>query len=165
MISREKCVYCGKVIEKRSKEHIIQNAIGGLYESVDICCDKCNNYISKHIDAPFTKIFNPIISKVENFAKTNNTNSHPVCTGKARYNNEIYDVIIKNGKVVSCPKLSKELKCEASKLGFEIVGYDFPMDNNSFKAGICKIAFNYALEKGIAFELMSRWVNIEEKDE
>ena len=43
MSKREKCVYCGKVIVTRSKEHIIQNAIGGLYESEDICCDKCNN--------------------------------------------------------------------------------------------------------------------------
>lgn len=38
MSKREKCVYCGKVIVTRSKEHIIQNAIGGLYESEDICC-------------------------------------------------------------------------------------------------------------------------------
>lgn len=30
MSKREKCVYCGKVIVTRSKEHIIQNAIGGL---------------------------------------------------------------------------------------------------------------------------------------
>ena len=36
MSKREKCVYCGKVIVTRSKEHIIQNAIGGLYESEDI---------------------------------------------------------------------------------------------------------------------------------
>ena len=89
MSKREKCVYCGKVIVTRSKEHIIQNAIGGLYESEDICCDKCNNYISKYIDAPFTKIFNPIISHIEHFAKTNNTKSHPLCTGKAQYDNEI----------------------------------------------------------------------------
>ena len=48
MSKREKCVYCGKVIVTRSKEHIIQIAIGGLYESEDICCDKCNNYISNY---------------------------------------------------------------------------------------------------------------------
>ena len=33
MANRENCVYCGKPITKRSREHIIQNAIGGLYES------------------------------------------------------------------------------------------------------------------------------------
>ena len=36
MYKRDKCVYCGNIITKRSKEHIIQNAIGGLYESEDI---------------------------------------------------------------------------------------------------------------------------------
>ena len=33
---RVNCVYCGKVIEKESREHIIQNALGGLYEPADI---------------------------------------------------------------------------------------------------------------------------------
>ena len=42
---RTNCVYCGKKIEKESREHIIQNALGGLYESADICCNKCNNSI------------------------------------------------------------------------------------------------------------------------
>ena len=164
MMTREKCVYCKKVIETRSKEHIIQNALGGLYESEDICCDKCNNYVSKHIDAPFTKTFNPIISQIKNFTKTNNTNSHPLCIGKAIYNGEIYDVKIKNGKVVSCPKLSKKMKCDASKLSFEILEYDFQIENSSFKSGISKIAFNFALEKGINFEVLSKGVEVKEND-
>lgn len=51
------CVYCGKPSEKGSREHIIQNALGGLYESENICCDNCNkNVISQKIDVPFTKI-------------------------------------------------------------------------------------------------------------
>jgi hypothetical protein len=84
MAMRECCVYCGKMIEKESREHIIQNALGGLYESADICCNKCNNtIISKEIDAPFIKIFNPIISRIEYFAKTNNKKSKPSCRGKA----------------------------------------------------------------------------------
>lgn len=81
--------------------------------------------------------------------KTNNKKSHPICTGKALYQDSLYDVTIKNGKIVACPLLSKELKCDISKLPLEIVGYDFPIDNTSFFNGICKIAFNYALEKGI----------------
>ena len=165
MSKREKCVYCGKVIVTRSKEHIIQNAIGGLYESEDICCDKCNNYISKYIDAPFTKIFNPIISHIEHFAKTNNTKSHPLCTGKAQYDNEIYNVQIKNGKVVGCPELSKKMKCDASKLDFKIISYDFNIENNSFKNGIAKIAFNFAIEKGVDFEILRKGVEINKKNE
>lgn len=162
---RETCVYCGKTIVKRSKEHIIQNALGGLYESKDICCDKCNNYISKYIDAPFTKIFNPIVSRIQNFAKTNNTNSYPLCTGKAKYDNKIYDVQIKNGKVVGCPELSKKMKCDASKLNFEIISYDFHIENNSFKNGITKIAFNFAIEKGIDFEILKKGIEINRKND
>lgn len=32
------CLYCGKKILKTSKEHVIQNALGGHLESEDICC-------------------------------------------------------------------------------------------------------------------------------
>lgn len=154
MANREKCVYCGKAITKRSREHIIQNAIGGLYESEDICCPDCNNYVSKYIDVPFTKTFNAIISRIENFTKTNNKKSKPVYTGKAAYNGKIYDVSMKAGKVISCPELSKELKCDISKLNFEILAYDFPIENASFVTGLSKIAFNFALDKGISLDVL-----------
>lgn len=161
MAVRENCVYCGKPIEKGSREHIIQNALGGLYESENICCDNCNKtVISQKIDVPFTKIFNPIITRIENFAKTNNTKSKPSCTGKAKYGSEIYEVIIKNGKVVSCPELSKKMKCDVSKLDFEILAYDFQLDNASFQSGIGKIAFNFALDKGIPLDVLSKGVEI-----
>ena len=112
------------MIEKESREHIIQNALGGLYESADICCNKCNNsIISKEIDAPFIRIFNPIISRIENMAKTNNKNSKPSCRGKA--------------------------KCDASKLEFEIIEHDFQYDKSSFEKGISKIAYNFAVDKGV----------------
>ncbi|WP_313758862.1 HNH endonuclease [Tissierella sp.] len=163
-MSEMDCVYCGKVITKRSKEHIVQNALGGLYESEEICCEKCNNFLSKNVDAPFTKIFNPIISRIDNFTKTNNKKSHPSCSGKAIYDNEIYDVVIKDGKVVSCIELGRKLKCDISKLKFEIVAYDFQIDNSSFKSGIGKIAFNFAMEKGIDYEILSKGISIKEKD-
>lgn len=161
MANRENCVYCGKPIEKRSREHIIQNAIGGLYESEDICCPECNNYISKYIDAPFTKTFNAIISRIENFTKTNNKKSKPLYTGKAMYNHEIYNVSLKDGKVVACPKLSKKLKCDISKLEFKILGYDFTIENTSFKNGLAKIAFNFALEKGVPIGVLKKRVEMQ----
>lgn len=165
MAHRKDCVYCGKRIEKRSREHIIQNAIGGLYESEDICCPECNNYISKYIDVPFTKTFNPIISRIENFTKTNNTKSKPVCTGKALHDGVLYDVSIKAGKVVACPKLSQKLKCDISKLHFEIVAYDFPIENRTFINGLGKIAFNFALEKGISLDVLKKGLDIKVADE
>ncbi|WP_270283941.1 HNH endonuclease [[Clostridium] scindens] len=165
MAYRENCVYCGKTITERSREHIIQNAIGGLFESEDICCPDCNNYVSKYIDAPFTKIFNAIISRIENFTKTNNKKSKPSYTGKAIYNGKLYDVLMKAGKVVSCPELSKELKCDVSKLEWEIVAYDFPIENKPFKNGLSKIAFNFALERGIPADVLKKGVNIKIVDD
>ena len=103
-----KCVYCGNEIIKESKEHIIQNALGRLYESTDICCEGCNNVISRKIDKGFTTTFNGILSKIPDMVKTNNKNSKTMYTGKALFDGKIYDVMIKNSKVVSCPKLSKE---------------------------------------------------------
>ena len=164
MIQRQSCVYCGRHITTRSREHIIQNALGGLYESEDICCPECNNYISRYIDVPFTKTFNPIISRIENFTKTNNKKSHPVCSGKASYQGALYDVLIKDGKIVSCPTLSKKLKCDISKLPMEIFAYDFPIENNTFISGICKIAFNFALDKGIDSNILSHGVTVSSKE-
>lgn len=160
-MSRQNCVYCGKEITTRSSEHVIQNALGGLYESEDICCPECNNYISRCIDAPFTKIFNPIIGKIDNFSKTNNPKSMPSCTGKVLYNNKIYNAFIKNGKVVGCPDLSRELKTDISKLPLQIVAYDFKLDNEIFHTGMAKIAFNYALDKGIDLDTLKHGLNIE----
>ena len=160
-MSRQNCVYCGKEITTRSSEHVIQNALGGLYESEDICCPECNNYISRCIDAPFTTIFNPIISKIDNFSKTNNPKSIPSCTGKVVYNNKMYDAFIKGGKVVGCPDLSRELKANISKLPLQIVAYDFKLDNEIFHTGMAKIAFNYALDKGVDLDILKHGLNIE----
>lgn len=146
------CAYCGEPITVESREHIIQNAIGGLEESTDICCPKCNNYISKYIDKPFVSSFNPIIARINNFAKTNNKKSSPSYSGKAIYKGNEYSVLFKNGQVVSCPELSKQLHCDISKLNFEIVSYDFIINNESFVKGISKIAFNFALSKGIPLD-------------
>ena len=154
MTQRTHCIYCNKEITKRSSEHVIQNALGGLLESEDICCPECNNFISKHIDAPFTKIFNPIISQIDNFSKTNNTKSLPPCTGKAKYNGKIYNVNIKGDKVVSCPELSREIRGDISHLPLEIVEYNFDLQNSAFKTGIAKIAFNYAMSQNIDFKYL-----------
>ena len=153
-MTRQNCVYCGKEITQRSREHVIQNALGGLYESTDICCPQCNNYISKYIDAPFTKIFNPIISKIDNFSKTNNTKSLPPCTGKVLYQGNLYNANIKGGRVVGCPELSRLLRCDATKLPLQIMSYDFNLNNSEFQNGMAKIAFNYAIDRGIDFNVL-----------
>lgn len=164
MNQQKNCVYCGKLISETSKEHIIQNAIGGLYESEDICCKDCNTYVSLYIDTPFTKLFNPIISNIKNLTKTHNKKSRPTCTGKAIYKEKIYKVFIKNGKVVSCPELSRKLKCDISNLDLKIVEYDFSIENTPFKNGISKIAFNFAIDKGISINILKKGLNVKEVD-
>ena len=154
MAQRCNCIYCNREITTRSKEHVIQNALGGLYESEDICCPECNNFISQHIDAPFTKIFNPIISRIDDFSKTNNTKSTPLCTGTVVYNGKSYNANIKAGKVVSCPELSRELRCDISKLPLQIVSYNFDLKNSAFQTGIAKIAFNYAIAQSVDFKYL-----------
>lgn len=165
MPNLKNCVYCGKPILDTSNEHIIQNALGGLYESGGICCSDCNNIVSKHIDAPFTKIFNPIIGRIDRFAKTNNEKSSPAYTGKAMYEGAVYDVIIKGGKITSCPVLSKKLRCDATKLDLKIVSYDFKIENKPFKAGFAKIAFNYAIDSGVDLSVLSHGFNVDKENE
>lgn len=157
----ENCVYCGKKITNRSREHVIQNALGGLYESTDICCPECNNYVSKYIDAPFTRIFNPVIARIENFSKTNNTKSQPSYSGIAEYNGKQYPVTIKAGRVVACPQLARELKCDISKLDLKIISYDFDVSNIQFQNGINKIAFNYALDCGIDLNVLKHGLDVQ----
>ena len=161
MMTRQYCVYCNKEITTRSREHVIQNALGGLYESVDICCPECNNYISKCIDAPFTKIFNPVIGQIDNFSKTNKTKSCPPCTGMVEYNGKTYQANIKANKVVSCPELSRELHCDAAKLPLKIIGYDFNLDNTAFHTGMAKIAFNYALDRGVNLDILAPGLHVQ----
>ena len=161
MPNRSNCVYCGKPLEERSREHIIQNALGGLYESEDICCPQCNSLISKNIDAPFTKTFNGFISRMPNFPKTNKKKSSPICKGKALCNGQLYDVIIKNGRVIACQELCKQEKRPIEAFSFKIVSYDFPIENKSFQNGISKIAFNFALDKGIPEKTLLNGVKIQ----
>ena len=159
-MARKNCVYCNKEITTPSREHVIQNALGGLYESEDICCPECNNYVSRHIDAPFTKIFNPIVGAIGTMTKTHNKNSLPPYSGKIKYDGQIYDATIKAGKVTSCPALSRKLRCDISKLPLEIASYDFDLDNTTFETGLAKIAFNYALAMNVDLKLLQHGLSV-----
>ena len=159
-MTRTNCVYCGKEISTRSSEHVIQNALGGLLESEDICCPECNNYISAAIDKPFTTIFNPIIGNIKDLAKSNKKNSTPMYTGTVHYQGEFYKANMKAGKVVSCDELNRKLKTNASKLPLDVVSFDFNLNNDAFKNGMAKIAFNYALSQNVNFDLIKDGLQI-----
>ena len=87
-MTRETCVYCGKTLNTRSKEHIIPDSIGGQYKSVDICCNECNGVLSKKNDAKFAKIFNPIISRIDSFPRTYRKKTELSCKGVVEYEGE-----------------------------------------------------------------------------
>ena len=165
MAIRTNCVYCNKIISKRSREHVIQNALGGLYESEDICCPECNNYVSKYIDCKFTTIFNPILANIENLRKTHNKNSTPSYTGTVVHNDVEYKAVFKGQKVVACPELSKKFRCDISKIPTTVKSYNFDLTNEVFKTGITKIAFNYALSQGIDADVLAQGLNIEKSND
>lgn len=165
MINKPFCAYCGVDLSNViSKEHIIQNALGGLYESKTICCSDCNNRISKIIDKPFVDIFAPIISNIHNLRKTHNVNSKPRYSGVGIYDNKEYVIYLKGNKVVSCAELCKKLKCDVSKIKFTNIYYNFNIDDKAFKQGIKKIAFNFAVEKQIPISLLKEKVKIKTID-
>ena len=97
---------------------------------------------------------------INNLTKTNNTKSYPLCTGKAIYENKIYDVKIKKGKIVGCPELSKKLKCNIKDIPLHLISYDFIIDNKSFNNGIKKIAFNFAIAKGIDINKINKGLDM-----
>lgn len=164
------CVYCGSLLIKKSKEHIIHNAIGGLYESEDICCDNCNKFISKNIDAPFTKIFNPIIAQIPNICKSHNKGSSPTYFGYAlnKESRKVIGVKLKKNKIYGSDTLSKEKHRELKQSDFDnliLLATDFRLENKFFKTGISKIAFNFAIDKRIPFELLKDKLSIILKDD
>lgn len=144
-----KCVYCNQEIRIPSKEHIIQNAIGGVLESEKICCGACNNFLSKQIDKPFTDLFKSIVMHMPDFQKTNNNKSSIWIKAQGiTSDNKKFDVIVKDRKITSCPELQKTEKGSYNPDKF--IGYNFELfsitDNYVFLSGIRKIAFNYAVD-------------------
>lgn len=143
------CVICGKILEgkNKSKEHIIHNALGGVLEDDAIYCKECNEMYGSNQDRAFIQIFAPVVDNI-NMHKTRKTNGTSY-TGKMRdKDGNLYYATYKNGKVVKLENSdSKYVKYEEDK--FETISYNFKLDNEVYKQGISKIAFNYAIYCGL----------------
>lgn len=165
-MSETNCIYCGKKITVPSEEHIIHNALGGRLKSTNICCGKCNNEQVSHIlDKPFVDVFSPITSNIPLFSKQKNSGSVVPYQAIAEFNGKKYDVTIK-GNTVSCPELSRQLKCDVSKLpGWKILYHKFNVDNDAFRNGISKIALNYALACDISPDFVRHGIHIEKTND
>jgi len=51
------CIYCEKEINKKSKEHIIQSALGSNLKSVNLLCEDCNNYFARNESGKIDDVF------------------------------------------------------------------------------------------------------------
>lgn len=154
---RKCCVYCGCELDGcESKEHIIQNALGGHLISENICCNECNALVSKYIDGPFTRYFSPIINSLERFAKDNNTKANPAYDVVVEYEGKHYDGKAKDGELIYCKDLSNKLHKRVSDIcpAPKIIYIKMQMEDEEFKNGLRKIAFNFALSKGVPLVLI-----------
>lgn len=145
----KKCVICEVLLDSqnKSKEHIIHNAIGGSLEDDEIYCQTCNSQYGSNQDKAFTQIFAPIVDRI-NMHKTRKTRGTPYTGIMCDQDGNLYTATYKSGKVIKLQnKNSKYVKYEKDK--FNTLLYHFELDNDSFKRGLSKIAFNYAIHCGL----------------
>ena len=151
----ENCKLCGKEIKETSSEHIIHNAIGGILEDPSIYCKTCNAKYGTDQDRAFTEIFAPIVERLS-IRKTRKSRG-------ARYKGVMYDkegniysVEYQAGKIRSIKDQKGTFLGQTPSSDMFFGGYEFNLDNRAFKAGLAKIAFNYAVHEGIPTTEMHR---------
>ena len=150
------CVICGVLLDNnnKSEEHIIHNAIGGSLKSAQIYCKECNQKYGSAQDIEFTRIFAPIVDRIDihKDRKTNGT-SYTGTMYDEDYN--LYTATYKMGKVVEL--FDDELKYVKYEEGkYTTLYYDFKLDNDMLKLGLAKIAFNYAIHCGLDVNNLER---------
>ena len=141
----ENCKLCGKEIKETSSEHIIHNAIGGILEDPSIYCKTCNAKYGTDQDRAFTEIFAPIVERLS-IRKTRK--SRGARYKGVMYDNEgnIYSVEYQAGKIRSIKDQKGTFLGQTPSSDMFFGGYEFNLDNRAFKAGLAKIAFNYAVQ-------------------
>lgn len=151
----KKCVICDCILDEttKSSEHIIHNAIGGTLEDDGIYCKTCNSRLGSKTDKKFTSIFAHIVDSI-NIHKTRKNSEGTSYTGiVVDCKGNKYDAVFRNGKVVKMTDAdSKYVKYEKEK--YTPLYYNFNLDNNAFKKGMAKIAFNYAIHVGLSPQIL-----------
>lgn len=148
------CAICNEEIteKNRSIEHIIPNAIGGILKTYKLFCKNCNSKFGSNLDAAFVKNFSFINASVDirRDRKTSNTSTTGYC-------------FTDNGELIDC-KIDKDTVSfikdnqykSVKKDELPILLYMVNLDNESFKKGFEKIAFDYALYCGIKVENLEK---------
>ena len=150
----KKCVICGKLLDESNKsiEHIIPNAICGHLDSNKIYCKNCNNKFGDKLDKEFTKIFTAIVSQL-NTNKSRKTKGTSYKGVICDTNNNKYLATFKNNKLIEYRDFNKKY-IGNNKIDYKTLYYNFELDNNAFKKGVAKIAFDYAIYIGLeSYEL------------
>lgn len=145
----KKCVICEAPLnsQNKSNEHIIHNAIGGSLEDDEIYCKKCNSLYGSDRDKAFTQIFAPLVDGI-NIRKTRKTKGTPYTGIMCDLDGNLYTATYKAGKVIKLENRDSEyVKYEKGK--FKTLYHHFKLDNDAFKLGLSKIAFNYAIHCGL----------------
>lgn len=186
--SMSRCYYCRKKFDNKnvlpSKEHIIQNALGGHLHNKNILCKSCNNELEKLIDTPFIDILKPIYARLP--FKTDRKSESPKLHGKHRkleipiISKDYRDSPKKphydsDNRILYAPtndiglqykkKLINEGKISDNDriiIRNDLPGlkeYSFDLDNIVFKKGFLKIAVGFAVHCGIDPENLDLAIN------
>lgn len=148
------CAICNEEIteKNRSIEHIIPNAIGGILKSDKLFCKSCNSNFGSKLDAAFVKKFSFINASVD--IRRDRKNSNTSATGYYFADKgELIDCKIKKD-TVSFIEDNKYKSVKKNEL--PILLYNVNIDNESFKKGFEKIAFDYALYCGLKVENLEK---------
>ncbi len=154
------CVFCNTELnrENSSSEHIIHQALGGLLESENICCTSCNSTMGTSIDSDFTRIFAHITESFHIKTSRKKAKLNYYGTVKDRLGNE-YKAKFKGIYLQSLfdkntGEFIKNIK-KSDVANYELISFDFEINEVCLKNGFQKIAFNYAVMKGISPEKLN----------
>ncbi len=155
----KRCVICGKPLMggDSSSEHIIPNAIGGILKDSGIYCKTCNSKFGSEQDKEFTSMFALFMDQLDirKERETKGTSYSGIMfdTKGNQYHvkwkdNHTVEIKRQDGKYVG-RNLPKDIKILNTV-------YYYNFNNESFKSGLSKIAFNYAVHCGIDTANMER---------
>ncbi len=158
------CKLCGDEIteENKSREHIIHNAIGGILEDEYLYCKKCNNSYGTIQDKSFTDIFVPFVEKLD-IHKSRKTKGSIYSGLVYDTKGNLYNVEFKSGKPWTIRDTDNRYVGKKLNPDMTILGYKFKLDNDAFKTGMAKIAFNFAAHNNIDPAAMDRLFNVKSK--
>lgn len=97
------CLYCESVIQKPSKEHLFQRAIGGRATRKDLACADCNNTFGNGIDKSLADTTAPIANLL-NISTQSRGGSAPVLNNLATTDGQRVNLLPGGRPVLQFPK-------------------------------------------------------------